>query len=61
MYYATQVDVSPPTIVVFVNDPSLFDSSYDRFLQNRFRELLPFSEVPIRIHFRRPEKVVLDG
>ena len=59
MFYATQIDVSPPTFVVFVNDPSMFGKGYNRFLQNRFREHLPFSEIPLRIFFRAREKVKL--
>jgi GTP-binding protein len=59
MFYATQVSVDPPTIVIFVNDPDLFGKDYDRFLQNRFREHLPFREVPLQIVFRRREKVEL--
>ena len=59
MFYATQVGIEPPTIVVFVNDPDLFGKDYDRFLQNRFREHLPFREVPLQIVFRRREKVEL--
>ena len=63
IYYATQVDVRPPTIVLFVNDPSLISEDYRRFLLNRMRELLPFPEVPIRLLFRshrRGEPVVRD-
>jgi GTP-binding protein len=52
VYYATQVDVNPPHLVLFVNEPGLFDTSYRRFLLNRFRDLLPFEEVPIRLTFR---------
>jgi GTP-binding protein len=52
VYYATQTDVSPPTIVLFVNAPELVNESYQRFLVNRFRELLPFPEVPIKLHIR---------
>ncbi len=52
LYYATQVAVQPPTIVCFVNEPSRVGRDYQRFLQNRMRELLPFSEVPIRLVFR---------
>ncbi|MCB9883268.1 MAG: ribosome biogenesis GTPase Der [Planctomycetes bacterium] len=59
MFYATQIEVQPPTFVVFVNDPKLFTKSYDRFLQNRFREELPFPEIPLRIYFREREKVRL--
>ena len=52
IYYASQVTTEPPTIVCFVNDTRSFDESYRRFLVNRFRECLPFSEVPIRILLR---------
>ena len=51
-YFGTQVDVRPPFIVVFVNDPALFDEGWRRFLAGRFREALPFQEVPIKIAFR---------
>lgn len=51
-YYATQVAVFPPTIVVFVNDPARVTQDYERFLLNRFREQVPFAEVPIRMMFR---------
>ncbi|MCH8853467.1 MAG: ribosome biogenesis GTPase Der, partial [Planctomycetes bacterium] len=51
-YYGTQVGVAPPTIVVFVNKPSLVREDYRRFLLNRMRESLPYGEVPIRLVFR---------
>ena len=53
--YATQVDIAPPTIVLFVNNADLFDINYQRFVINRFRELLPFSQVPIRLTIRGRE------
>ncbi len=56
IYYATQVDVSPPTFVLFVNDPRLFDSDYERYLSNQLRSKLPFSEVPLKFHFRARAK-----
>jgi GTP-binding protein len=52
VYFATQVAVRPPTIVCFVNDPALFSEDYRRFIENRFREALPFAEVPMRLTFR---------
>ena len=52
VFYGTQVAVHPPHLVLFVNDPSLFDESYRRFLLNRFRDLLPFEEVPVRLTLR---------
>lgn len=55
IYYAAQVAVGPPTIVLVVNQPALFTPNYQRFLLNRFREELPFAEVPMRL-FIRPRK-----
>ncbi|HHT9129165.1 MAG TPA: ribosome biogenesis GTPase Der [Candidatus Wujingus californicus] len=52
IYYATQVSVSPPTFVLFVNNPKLFDSDYERYLTNQLRSKLPFSEIPMKFHFR---------
>jgi GTP-binding protein len=47
--YATQVGINPPTVVLVVNKPDLFNLGYRRFLMNRLRDQLPFSEVPIRM------------
>ncbi len=52
VFYATQVDVCPPTVVVFVNDPALVREDYQRYLVNRMRESLPFGEIPIRLLFK---------
>jgi GTP-binding protein len=46
------VAVRPPTIVLSVNNPDLFREDYRRFIENRFREELPFPEVPIRLVLR---------
>jgi GTP-binding protein len=55
--YATQIETAPPTIVLFVNNPDWVSESYQRFIINRFRELLPYPEVPIRLILRgRGEK-----
>jgi len=60
IYFATQVAVCPPTIVLFVNNPDNFGEDYRRFIVNRFREELPFPEVPIRLilraHFEENER-----
>lgn len=42
IYYASQVAVAPPTIVLFVNDPELLHFSYKRFLENSLREAFGF-------------------
>lgn len=52
IYYATQVAVAPPTIVLFVNHPSRVHTNYQRYLHNKMQQLLPFQEVPIRLLFR---------
>ncbi|MBN1436339.1 MAG: ribosome biogenesis GTPase Der [Sedimentisphaerales bacterium] len=52
IYYGTQVSIAPPSLLLFVNNPSAFDDNYQRFLINRLRETLPFSEVPIRVMLR---------
>ncbi len=52
VYYVTQVDANPPTIVLFVNDPDLFTDQYQRYMINNFREMLPFEEVPIKLVLR---------
>ncbi len=46
IYYATQVAVQPPTIVLFCNDPKAISPQYQRYLLRVFREGLKFGEVP---------------
>ncbi len=57
VYFASQVKTAPPTIVLVVNDPDLFTNNYERFLMNRFREVMPFDEVPIRLIMRARKRV----
>ena len=52
MLYATQAAVCPPTVVMFINDPTRVTPTFERFLLNRMRETLPFAEVPIRLIIR---------
>jgi len=53
IYYATQTSVAPPTLDLFVNNPEAFGRNYQRYLENRLRESLPYSEVPIRLFFHK--------
>ncbi|MEX0611491.1 MAG: ribosome biogenesis GTPase Der [Pirellulales bacterium] len=53
IYYATQVGIQPPTIVLFANDPQLISKPYQRYLLGKFREDLRFDEVPIKLYLRR--------
>jgi len=51
--YATQVQVAPPTIAVFGNNPDLVQEHYVRYLHNGFRESWGFTGNPLRILMRR--------
>ena len=53
IYYASQVAVEPPTIVLFVNDPELFHFSYKRYIENKLREAFGFVGTPIHIIARK--------
>ncbi|TWT88631.1 GTPase Der [Pseudobythopirellula maris] len=56
VYYATQVAVQPPTIVLFCNQPAAFTQPYRRYLLSRFRDEFDFGEVPIKLYLRKREK-----
>ncbi|MFH1716130.1 MAG: ribosome biogenesis GTPase Der [Planctomycetota bacterium] len=49
IYYATQVAVNPVTILMFVNEPGLFEENYLRFIRRKLQSMLPIEEVPIRL------------
>ena len=53
IYYGTQVSARPVSILLFVNKPSLFDESYQRYFVHRLGELLGLEEVPIRMLLRQ--------
>lgn len=53
IFYATQVGVQPPTIVLFCSAPSAISRSYQRYLLGKFRDELDFPEVPIKLYLRR--------
>ncbi|TET37145.1 MAG: ribosome biogenesis GTPase Der [Planctomycetota bacterium] len=52
IYFASQVDVHPPTIVMFVNKPEFFSPDYIRYVENALRKSLPFAEVPLKLIMR---------
>ncbi len=49
IYYAVQVAIQPPTIVLKCNNPDAFPKSYRRYLLGVLRDELSFGEVPIRL------------
>ena len=52
IYYGSQVAVSPPTFILFVNDKTLMHFSYERYLENYFRKTFDFTGTPIRVFLR---------
>lgn len=53
IFYATQVGIQPPTMVLIANEPKRIAKTYQRYLLNRFRDELVFGEVPIKLYLRR--------
>ena len=49
VYYATQVSMYPPTIVLFTNGPELFSLTYQRYLIKTLRDHFRFPDVPIKL------------
>jgi GTP-binding protein len=52
LYYATQVRIAPPTIVLSCNDPEAVHFSYKRYLINQFRESFDVEGTPVRLIFK---------
>ena len=52
IFYGTQISIKPVTIMLFVNNPDMFDENYRRFFVGRLRDHLPIAEVPIRLLIR---------
>ena len=52
-YFSTQVGVTPPTIVIMVNQPRRINFSYERYIRNQIREQFPFEGSDIRIIWRK--------
>ncbi len=53
IYYATQVSIGPPTMVLFCNNPAAFTKPYRRYLLGVMRDQLSFGEIPIQIYYRQ--------
>jgi GTP-binding protein len=56
IYYAAQVAVQPPTIVLLCNSPNSISKPYQRYLLGVMRDHLHFHEVPIKLYLRRRER-----
>jgi len=51
--YLTQLPTKSPTFVLFCNYPQYVKESYQRYLENKFREHFDFEGVPIQLFFRK--------
>ncbi len=54
--FATQVNVKPPSFVIFVNDPELIHFSYERYLENKLREAFGYEGTPIWLKLKKREE-----
>lgn len=50
--FASQVACTPPTFVMFCNNPNFVHFSYTRYLENRLRDSFDFTGSPINIVYR---------
>jgi GTP-binding protein len=53
IYYAAQIGVQPPTMVLICNEPAAFAPQYRRYLLGALRDNTPFSEVPIKLYLHK--------
>ncbi len=51
--YLTQLPTKSPTFVLFCNYPQYIKESYERYLENKFRQHFGFDGVPIQLFFRK--------
>lgn len=54
--YTTQINVQPPTFIIFANDAELLKDHYKRYLENKLREAFGFFGTPVRISVRERKK-----
>ncbi|MBL8878131.1 MAG: ribosome biogenesis GTPase Der [Phycisphaerales bacterium] len=59
IYYATQTGVAPPTIVLFCSRAADILEDYRRYFEDRLRDALGFTDIPIRLYFRERERRAL--
>jgi GTPase len=53
IFYGSQVSERPPGFALFVNNPKYMHFSYQRYLENRLREVFPFEGTPIKFMLRK--------
>lgn len=61
IYYATQVEISPPTFILMVNNRDYCHFSYQRFLINQIRHNFDFQGVPIKLILKNRKSLYKDS
>lgn len=56
IYYASQTDIKPPKITLFINDKQLTHFSYQRYLENKIRENFGFEGTSVRFEYREKNR-----
>ena len=56
VYYVTQPETRPPTLILFCNDPDLFHFSYLRYIENQVRKTYPLEGTPLRVVARQSSR-----
>lgn len=51
-YYATQIGTKPPKILIFVNNKKLVHFSYQRYLENCFKQALNLKGIKLQLIFK---------
>ena len=51
-YYATQIGAKPPKILIFVNNKTLVHFSYQRYLENYFKQALNLKGIKLQLIFK---------
>lgn len=49
IYYSTQVNINPPTFMMFINKEKLFMINYKRYIENQLRQAFDLTGTPIKI------------
>ena len=53
LFFATQIEVAPPTMVLFTNNTGKVNFSYQRYLKNSLRKAYPFTGTDIKLVIRK--------
>ena len=53
MFYITQTGIAPPTFVISCNYPDGVPDAYRRYVENRIREVYPFTGAPLRFDYQQ--------